>query len=300
MIWLKRYWQFWGKLTGLLLILTSLIAAYWWFYKLAPLVHVADPRWVDVHSEKARWLEEQKDYKRTGRYPDLFFIGDRIGYYGDKVWFLWLVDKAAKDKFRVCGCTMTALALMSNQDTNSWVEWLKTNRTRTQEEWIQDGFSKYGVSVHFPPSTNDVEPLLKIIGGKTWNFLVGGPQGTNAPDAIPSYVQYNAFRWLRDSGFNPVSFAVSNATAVAPNNLTVALIRYSQWEGRFPPRNGLGVLSFGAKPETMPLPMILELRSLTVVYTLITVPLLAGIALVFFSCRKNHQPNQVPDSTNAV
>jgi hypothetical protein len=46
--------------------------------------HLADPKWLDAHTEKARWLEEQKDYQRMGSSPDLEFRGDRIGYYGDK------------------------------------------------------------------------------------------------------------------------------------------------------------------------------------------------------------------------
>jgi len=291
MKWLKQHWRPLGKTIGLLLIFAGLFVTYWWFYKLAPLRHLANPRWRVTYSEKARWLEEQKDYKRMGTSPDLFFRGDRIGFYGNKEWFLWLVNKAITDKnFRVCGCTEDALALMSNQHADSWKEWIKTNQTRTQEEWIKDGFSKYGVSVQLPPDASDIESLLKLIGRKTWDFLSAGPQRTNAPETIPSYVQYNAFRWLRDSGFDPTGFAISNAPAVASNNLAVALIKYSKLQGTFPSHNGLGILAFAKKSQNSePLPMLLEPRFLTIAYLLMIVPVLAGVALFLFSRTKKGQ-----------
>jgi hypothetical protein len=235
-----------------ILLLAGVVIAYLWFYSLAPMRHLADPKWLENHTEKARWLEEQKDYRRIGSSPDLEFRGDRIGYYGDKAWFLWLENKATAVKhFRVCGCTETALALMCNQHADSWEEWAKANRGRTQEEWIRDGFLKYGVSVHLPPEAGDVEPLLGLVGKKGWNFLYEGPRGTNAPDSIPSYVQYNAFRWLRDSGFNPLTFARSNTSMVASQDVAIALLKYAKWQSAFPDaeRHELGVLAFAKRPD---------------------------------------------------
>ena len=257
--------------------------------------HLADSKWLETHSEKARWLEEQKDYERMGSSPDLEFRGDRIGYYGDKKWFLWLEKKATADKsFRVCGCTETALALMANQDVGSWEEWTKTNRNRTQEEWIRDGFSEYGVSVHLPPDASDVEPLFKLIGRKGWDFLQGGPQGTNAPEAIPSYVQYNAFRWLRDSGFNPMAFAVSNATLVASQEMSIALIKYSRWRGEFSGRDELGVLTFGKTADHDSFfgsPLIMKSGLAALVYcSVILLPLL-GLWLMTSRNRKMPSPS---------
>jgi hypothetical protein len=240
------------RLSGGILVLAGFVIAYFWFYSLAPMRHLADSKWLETHTEKARWLEEQKDYERMGSSPDLEFRGDRIGYYGDKKWFVWLVNKATTDKgFRVCGCTETALALMCNQHVDSWEEWMKANRNRTQEEWVRDGFLKYGVTVNLPPDASDVEPLLKLMGRKSWNFLSGGPQGTNAPDAIPNYVQYNAFRWLRDSGFKPTAFARSNATLVASQDMAISLLKYANWQSAFPyaERDDLGIFAFAKRPE---------------------------------------------------
>ena len=254
--------------------------------------HLANHKWLESHSEKARWIEEQKDYKRMGSSPDLEFRGDRIGYYGDKYWFLWLEEKATTDEtFRVCGCTETALALMANQHTNSWESWVKTNRNKTQEEWIQEGFSQYGVVVHQPPNERDVKPLLNLIGRKRWNFLMGGPQGTNAPDAIPDYVQYNAFRWLRDSGFRPGRFAFSNAAEVATQNLTLALVRYSQLEGSYPAYDNLGVLAFGKKAEeelSFEIPWIATNRVAATAYSAMILLLLFGLSMMFIPRKKKN------------
>ena len=258
--------------------------------------HLADSKWLETHSEKARWLEEQKDYERMGSSPDLEFRGDRIGYYGDKKWFLWLESKATTDKtFRVCGCTETALALMSNQHVDSWEEWMKTNQNRTQEEWIRDGFSKYGVSAHLPPNTSDTEPLLKLIGRKSWNFLQGGPQGTNAAEAIPNYVQYNAFRWLRDSGvFSPTAFAHSNTTLITSQDMAIALIKYANWRTAFSfsERDNLGVLAFGKKSDLdtgFAPPLITKSWFNAVVYSTVIVFLLSGLWHMAFRRRKVHQ-----------
>jgi hypothetical protein len=117
----QQFCPFLRRLSGGVLLIAGLVVAYFWFYKLAPMRHLADSNWLETHTEKARWLEEQKDYERMGSSPDLEFRGDRIGYYGDKKWFLWLEHKATTDEnFRVCGCTETALALMSNQHVDSW------------------------------------------------------------------------------------------------------------------------------------------------------------------------------------
>jgi len=280
------------QLFGAILVLVGLVVAYFWFYRLAPMRHLADSKWLETHTEKARWLEEQKDYERMGSSPDLEFRGDRIGYYGDKRWFLWLESKAATDKnFRVCGCTETALALMSNQHADSWEEWLKTNQNRTQEEWVRDGFLRYGVSVHLPPDVSDVEPLLKLMGQKSWNFLSGGPQGTNAPDSIPDYVQYNAFRWLRDSGFTPTVYARSNAALVASQDMAMALIKYANWHGAFSlaEHDKLGIFAFARKSDTdggFAPPLITKLWVGVVVYSSVVVFLSVGLWLVAFRKRK--------------
>jgi len=228
----------------------GLIGAYWWLYKVAPARHLVDPEWLAAHSEEARWAEEQKDYRRRGTSPDLCFRGDRIGFYGGKDWFLWL-DRQIRNpgEFRHCGCTEYALSLMTNQETVSWKEWADANRERSQEEWIRDGFVHYGVGVHLPPRPDDAVPLLRLLGRESWDFLWEGPQRGSAPKAVPSYVHYNAYRWLRDSGFEPLDFASSNPVLAAEPDISRGLFTFAQWRAAYPGRHGLGVLAFGRESE---------------------------------------------------
>lgn len=232
---------------GLLLLGVGLAVAYWWFYKIAPLRHLADPEWLAAHSEAARWAEEQKDYQRLGSSPDLCFRGDRIGFYGDKEWFLWLEEQIQDPKFRHCGCTENVLALMTNQHVTEWGQWTEANRGRSQEEWIRDGFFRHGVKVHLPPQADDTIPLLRLLGRKSWDFLVGSPEDEEAQNAIPSYVQYNAYRWLRDSGFKPMEFTASNPKLLAESEISQGLLTFAAWRAAYPGRDGLGVLAFGSQ-----------------------------------------------------
>jgi hypothetical protein len=230
---------------GLVLLGAGIAIAYWWFYKMAPLRHLVDPDWLAEHSETARWAEEQKDYQWLGTAPDIFWRGDRIGFYGDKEWFLWLEEQIQNPKFGHCGCTEYALALMANQHTTTWAQWTEVNGGRSQEEWIKDGFLPFGVKAHLPPQADDNVPLLRLLGRKTWDFLQGGPQGNEMPDAVPSYVQYNAYRWLRDSGFKPLEFTSSNPKLAAESEISQGLKTFSILLAVYPGRDGLGVLAFG-------------------------------------------------------
>lgn len=235
-----------GAAGGVALVAAGLLAAYWGFYKIAPLRHLSDPKWLAAHSESARWAEEQADYRRLGSSPDLCIRGDQIGFYGGKDWFLWLEERIRNPgSFRHCGCTEYALALMANRHVSHWKEWSDANRERSQEEWIRDGFLEYGVTVNLPPALDDPLPLIRLLGRKSWNFLWSGPQGSKAPGAVPSYIHYNAYRWLRDSGFDPGKFASTNPALVAEPEVMGGLLRFSQWRVTYPGHDGMGVLAFG-------------------------------------------------------
>jgi hypothetical protein len=283
------------KAVGALLVVASCAAAYWWFYKLAPMRHLADPRWCDAHSEKSRWLEEQEDYTRMGTSPDLCWRGDRIGHYGDKHWLLWLVDRTNHKDFFVCGCTRGALALMSNHGVESWDQWAQANESKTQEEWIRDGFAKYGLTVHLPPSPDDTEPLLRVLGRKTLDEVLEGSPGEDAGESVPSHIHYNAFRWLRDSGFSPRAFIASHATAMDIEPVRTGLLHYMELQSAFPRHNGLGILAFGTTPETarkvLSPPVIVRPWSVALAYAIIIVPLVAGCLLLVLPRRRKVASN---------
>jgi hypothetical protein len=283
MNWIKDHSTRLRQAFGWLLLVVGAIAAYWWFYRLAPVRHLADADWIAAHSARAHWQEEQNKYRRLNASPDLCFDGDRIGYFGDKQWCWWLIERIrGSGRFRVCGCTETALMLMTNQETESWQDWAHAHRNQTQEEWLLDGFARRGVRVHLPPQPEDTVPLLEVLGHKTWNTLWAGPQKDQAPEAFPDYFQYNAFRWLRDSGFDPTGFAVENAPAFTVDTIRIGLIQYGQWYADFPGRGGIGRLAFAQKPNddsraTSPL-----LRSwhLAKGWLLVIIPIMSGTALL--------------------
>lgn len=248
MKWTTRHSAFLRGACGCLLIGVGVFVAYWWFYKLTPLRRLADREWRATHSARAHWQEEQKKYIRFGASPDLCFSGDMIGYYGDKAWCLWLIDKMhGGGNFRVCGCTETALMMMTNRHEKSWKEWADAHGDKTQEEWIREGFAQRGVTVHLPPQPADTVPLLEVLGRKTLSTFWTGPQESNDPDALPAYFQYNAFRWLRDSGFEPVSMAVSSAPELSSDVVRTGLVHYGEWNAAFPKPAGVGILAFGKK-----------------------------------------------------
>jgi hypothetical protein len=173
---------------------------------------------------------------------------------------------------------------MANRHASSWEQWTDANRGRSQEEWIRDGFVDYGITVHLPPDPQDTLPLVRLLGRKNWNFLSAGPQGTNAPGAIPSYVHYNAYRWLRDSGFDPAKFASSNTTLVAESDVLGGLLRFCQWRAAYPGRDGLGVLAFGRNGtkdwESSMRPPIASGRVVAGVYAFIMISIIGGLILI--------------------
>lgn len=176
---------------GLLLIIVPLcITGYYWFYKFAPLRRLEDNNWVDRHSAKACWEEEKKSIKRAGNLPDMVFRNDKIGFYGDKRLCIELIEKVNRKNMGLfCGCMRSSLALMTNHSFDSpekWKQWLSKNSDKIQEEWIRDGFIKYGVHIKSNDKLTDeqAKQLLRL--------CVGGP----------GYIQYNACRWLRDSKYD--------------------------------------------------------------------------------------------------
>lgn len=209
-----------------------------------------------------------------------------IGYYGDKRWCLWLIDKMhGGGNFRVCGCTETALMFMANHEEHLWIDWAKAHRDETQEEWIRDGFAQRGITVHLPPRPEDAIPLLEILGHRKWNTLREGPQGTNAPTAFPTYLQYNAFRWLRDSGFDQTTFAVSNAPALSSDVVRVGLMQYTKWYAAHPKRDGIGILAFGKSADDddgfWGTPDMLRFWFQALIWLLAVGPVAVGTAIVF-------------------
>ncbi len=285
-------------IVGGVLFTASAVAGYFWFYYLAPIRRMVDPEWLTQHSRRAYWEQEQAYYRRTGGEPDLFFRRDRIGDYGDERWFLWLVEKVLGESgFHACGCHLQALALMSNhalQTEDEWRAWFAANKDKSQEEWLQAGFARLGLAVSVPPSGADTLPLLRLLGKASTN-----PGSTNKADNVPGSASYNAFRWLRDSGFQPMQYVATNENIFNDVLARRGVLMYARYEGRFPASEGLGSLGFasdrGPEFEGMGRPLIARRPAAFLAWSLVAIP--AGLAiLVWVRAWRNSRSSKTPAS----
>ena len=260
-----------------------------WCFWLLPATRRYDPFWCEQFSRKAYWNEIQHDIRRYGwSHDDFGFVGD----YGDKSWAVWIMGKAqAGQEIANCGSighkdaalkriTGNDAAPGTNWNTESqWLSWWSTNKEKSQVEWIQAGLRNYGVSVHIPPVDADHEPLLALLGNKS----------TNATEKIPPFVRYNAFRWLRDSGFQAIPFAMSNITAQTPPLVRDGVFEYGKFERAWPKSDDIGILEFIAPAPDADIPLrpaFFGARVQLGAYSLMVVPLLGGTTLLVYSWRR--------------
>ncbi len=267
---------------GVLLLSGAGVLAWFWFYTLAPMRRVLDLDWRAMHSKEAQWAEEQKSYRRFTRSPDLWYGADDIYRFGDETWFKWLLDRvlSGDSSFRVCGCTMECLAVMSNHDFDAdadWANWYEANKEKTQEEWIQDGFATQGMTISLPPSDDETESLLMILGKRSKDPKNVNSAGEPRLDA-PGFMRYNAYRWLRDMGFDPVAYLLKSDVASLPKELKEGVTQYREYEKGDVPNSGLGRLSFAPAPESDWRPSISVMVHKTGIQaSLLVIVLVAGV-----------------------
>jgi hypothetical protein len=102
------------------------------------------------------------------------------------------------------------------------------------------------------------------------------------------HLKHNAFRCLRESGFDPVQYAISHPPLSA--DIERGLLEYAQRERRWPAANGLGILPFGKTSgewtrEPWEVPAMLTPKFQVLAYLLIFAPLLLAAALFAWSFR---------------
>lgn len=137
-----------------------------------------------------------------------------------------------------------ALADMTNQQlefrSDPWLAWWATNQNRTQVEWIRDGFARNGIKLEEPLTTNNIIALLKPFHSST---------NSDSNDYDLRYqwegLHFNAFRWLRDTGFSPFGFDLSAVPLEDRDEVTKGLIHYAFWYGYF--REDAGNLFIGER-----------------------------------------------------
>ncbi|MDZ4287948.1 MAG: hypothetical protein U0984_08310 [Prosthecobacter sp.] len=177
----------------------------WW----VPTAKGLAPDFVPHLSPQGFWQAKERAMKLgVWRHDD----GLVTGYFGGREWvgkiIAWL-----RDGMELGDCANghpdIALAFITNHEVGGvaeWQRWWEANQGRTQEEWIQQGFAEMGIAVALPPSKEDWPKLLGVLGA------AAGPSERSYRDVERLYadhVCYNAYRWLRDSGLDPLKFAMS-------------------------------------------------------------------------------------------
>ncbi len=283
------------KTVGALLICTSVAAICVWFLWLVPSVRRLDPLWEERFTRKSYWNEVQRHIRRYGwKHDDCVVVGN----YGDKTWAEWIMSKAeAGEKIADCGAIGhkdSALKVITGNDPANgknwdseaqWLGWWSTNKDKSQLEWIRSGLQIYGASVHLPPSEADYEPLLAFLGNSS----------TNAAEKIPFFVKYNAFRWLRDAGFQPIAFAMSNVTAQTPKVVRDGVLKYGKFDQVYSKMNEIGRLEFANPPSDLQEGYRSQFYAPKIQiagYSLMTVPLVAGVALLLCSRARRQKAEQ--------
>lgn len=214
------------------------------------------------------WDSTQKSIQRTGWHHDDFVI---VGSYGDKHWAEKIISTlSGKDEILACreGHRTIALAIITNQElgdnVDKWRDWWSANKDKKQEEWIKDGFEKkVGLVLSDTLQKSDIDALLIIIGDSE----------------IPYSLRWNAFRWLRDSGFETDSYNYADFPSNDENKVLSGLKEYCKWIVKMPRSDSPLVLDLGVDDPDSQIrgPFIFQQESIIVIYGLIVATFLGGL-----------------------
>jgi hypothetical protein len=277
------------RIVGIPLCIIGLVAGYFWFYHWGPMRRVFDPAWYRQHSEAAYWEEYQECVRRSGWTHDGGFI---VGRLGDKRWVQWIMDHVRSDD-DLLGCRAGhkdhALRFLTNQDAGhsaaDWRAWWEQNKSKSQEDWVREGFHNYGVDLHTPLTPANTIALLKLAA-----------YTERQKDSAPDYVQYNAFRWLRDSDFDPEKLAIKDIPTKDADRVLQGLVRFARLSGKHPKSDGVGVLNLGEQPKYADYPPIIStLRFRILANMLIFGSFGAGLLLLLASFRLKRRKRTISD-----
>ena len=285
MEWLKQHRRGMTRALAGSLICVGVFVGYCWFYRLAPARRTLDPQWYASHSLQEYWREVQKRIHRGGWFHD---DGFTVGMFGDKSWAEWIMARVKPGTgMDCCGedlChSASSMRDITNQDigdtADAWLDWWAQNKSKTQEQWIAEGFRKRGIEIDVPPRAEHIPGLLAVLGHAETNGTTTAWEG----------LRYNAFRCLRDSGFDAIGYAISNRTASA--EIERGLIEYGRMSRIWPSAAGVGILPFGRKNDEdewkgMKRPAMLEDGFQIAATGLVFGPLLLGAALLIGTFRK--------------
>jgi hypothetical protein len=125
-------------------------------------------------------------------------------------------------------------AFITNQNVGetaeAWLDWWRTNKDKNQEEWIDEGFRRAGITLQKPPTNENIAALLTIFGIERTSRAVFTPR-IIAPHSVhgpvpPDWLQFNANRFLRDHGIDPLAIS---GEMFRSEPIRRGLIRYAGW-----------------------------------------------------------------------
>lgn len=279
---LKQHWRAVCRGIAALLLLAGLYCGYWWFYKLAPARRTLSPEWCSSHSQREYWREVQKGIHRGIWLHD---DGFTVGMYGDKSWAEWIMAHVTRGESMDCFGRLChsagAMRYITNQDAgedaDTWLDWWATNKLKSQDEWIADGFRQRGFEIDLPPSPDQTPALLGLLGNSDTNESAG----------IAEHMKYNAFRRLRDSDFDPVGYAISNRPL--SEDVERGLLEYARRQRFWLRAGGVGILSFGKTNDEWKgdaVATMLTPKFQFAAYSLVFTPLFLGAGFLAWSFRK--------------
>ncbi len=224
---------------GFLLILASVSCAALLKWVLIPFISAVAPEFDENRSMVGLWRDWKRGYELlniSGHY-----VGDITAHFGDKTWVEPFIASVVSGDGISCaeGHRDAALAYLTNHRcpegtdlASYWTEWWTQHQDETQEEWISQGFSQIGISVALPPNPKDWHALLQVVGQKRPALSLQDWESPDAPkeaDLQPDSICYNAFRWLRDSGFDPVAYVLDHSGSLSESERK-GLLAYRDWE----------------------------------------------------------------------
>ncbi len=275
------------RLAGLILFLFGLSSGYWWFYKFGPVRHTLDPQWVSRHSQQDYWQEVQKRIHRGNWLHD---DGFAVGRFGDKSWAQWIMNHVAPGTSMGClgghpQHSATAMQFITNQDVgedaDAWLDWWEMNQSKSQEEWIADGFAQRGLKIDVPPMPDQTRHASHV-AGRLANGRIRRHPGTNEVQRL----SLSARLRLRPCSVclvRPLGLRQRRAWSARVRQVAAPLAG-SPWRRNAPIRKqgrGLGGLSPACN---------LRAGVQIAAYVLIFAPATLGTVLVLWSFRRREQP----------
>jgi hypothetical protein len=229
-----RLWRSLRLVLGWLLIIAGAGCAMGHWFLVVPWLQGKEPDYTPHLSVQGYWDSKQTHLKWGRWWHEDGWV---VGLFGDKAWAERLMQwMAAGKEMENCGNGhweealpfITNHKLAFSNSGQAWQDWWKSNKHKTQEEWIQDGFKNHGFEIGLPPAKEDWPHLLTLMGSSA------GPEpaledGSGQPQqhTYPFHARYNAYRWLRDSGFEPAFYVLSHRHEISGEALSGA---QNYWE----------------------------------------------------------------------